>query len=487
MAPVCPSRVNQHGVAPKSVPSASPMRSGSRGPSRVPSCAELRAAERTKVLTVPQRGTRMRQEPRHSVELVDRHRMERQNSQVSLPSSPARRFVHDPVGLGSSRKVPGAPGLRTPPTSHRAVLAQPQVRSPSALRPRAAPTRNSSVKSLGRPTSVLSGRPGTPGSGRSQGSMHVGVESLPQSRCGTPSRKRGDMEGLRRPLRESQVNTSYVPDSSIKGSTAELHKPPPLLPRRDSRPVHDENINPLVPHSSPKAMCRIPKYSPKEGHGLAEAARQRLKGPCSDRRPATLFTAVHYGPQTERLAGPPPPLHMSESDRLLLDRAMLGAREEAGSGRKSSSARARVQLALESCVDAMPSVMHSTDTLLQLIYADDAEGVRCTLVEGFPASARDEHGWAPLHYASARGHYEICQLLIDFGSDVNSTLPDLSTPLMLAAEEGHIHVARLLLLQGASKDCKDEDGFTAKDRCDPQNREEFGRCMSECLSGALVR
>ncbi|CAL1174091.1 unnamed protein product [Cladocopium goreaui] len=37
---------------------------------------------------------------------------------------------------------------------------------------------------------------------------------------------------------------------------------------------------------------------------------------------------------------------------------------------------------------------------------------------------------------------------------------------MLAVEEGHLDVARLLLDKGALPWCKDETGFTAKDRCD---------------------
>jgi len=426
--------------------------------------------------------------PRHTAELADRHLMSRQSSQASLPSSPGRRGPYA-VSVGSGRK-PVAAGLRTPPTSHRAVLAQPVVRTPSAVRSsRAVPTRTSSVKSLSRPMSVLSGRPqpaGTLGSGRSQTSVHTGMETVPQSRSGTPSRKRTDLEVPRKPFRESQVNTSYVPPNTqvVKGAGVDLHKPPRLLPQH-ARAGQDENSDPMAPQSSPKAMSRLPKCSPKQGPSLAETARQQLKGQWSDRRPSTnaLFTAFHCGPQTERLSGPPPPLHMSESDRMLLDRAMLAATEDAGSGRRSS-ARARGQLPLDSVVEATPSVINSKDALLQLIYADDAEGVRVALVEGVPASARDEHGWTRLHYASSRGHSEICQLLIDFGSDVNSTLPDLSTPLMLAAEEGHIKVARLLLLQGATHDMKDEDGFTAKDRCDPQILEEFIPCMSESLSGA---
>jgi len=79
----------------------------------------------------------------------------------------------------------------------------------------------------------------------------------------------------------------------------------------------------------------------------------------------------------------------------------------------------------------------------------------------------DDHGWTPLHYAAALGHLDVCEMLLQARADVNATLLDYSTPLMLAAEEGKMRTARLLLSYGAKTHCKDEAGFTVLERCAP--------------------
>lgn len=103
----------------------------------------------------------------------------------------------------------------------------------------------------------------------------------------------------------------------------------------------------------------------------------------------------------------------------------------------------------------------------------DVQGVRTCLNAGASADERDQHGWAPLHYGASCGHVEACQALLESSSDLEVQLPDLSTPLMLAAEEGHLDVARLLLNHGAWSEQKDEDGFTALERCDAATKAEF--------------
>mmetsp|Transcript_104815 Transcript_104815/g.291919 ORF Transcript_104815/g.291919 Transcript_104815/m.291919 type:complete len:163 (+) Transcript_104815:139-627(+) len=121
----------------------------------------------------------------------------------------------------------------------------------------------------------------------------------------------------------------------------------------------------------------------------------------------------------------------------------------------------------------------------QLIEASrrgNLEAVRTCLVEGAPANACDEHGWAPLHYSASAGQVDVCRLLLDYKGDANAALPDLSTPLMLAADEAHLNVARLLLEEGALTKCKDEDGFTALSRCDPQYQDEFRYLISASTS-----
>lgn len=111
----------------------------------------------------------------------------------------------------------------------------------------------------------------------------------------------------------------------------------------------------------------------------------------------------------------------------------------------------------------------------------DMEALRMCLAAGAAADGRDQHGWTALHYgvcySSTPGHLEACEALLEAGCDLEVQLPDLSTPLMLAAEEGHLEVARLLLERGARTEQKDEDGFTALDRCEAAAREEFAELL----------
>jgi hypothetical protein len=95
------------------------------------------------------------------------------------------------------------------------------------------------------------------------------------------------------------------------------------------------------------------------------------------------------------------------------------------------------------------------------------------LPEGAPSCVQNKDGWTALHYAASEGHLEVCQLLLNARGDANVELPDFSTPLMLAVEEGRLPVAELLLKNGARWQSKDEAGFTAMDRCAPDLRPEF--------------
>merc|ERR1712003_192426 len=97
--------------------------------------------------------------------------------------------------------------------------------------------------------------------------------------------------------------------------------------------------------------------------------------------------------------------------------------------------------------------------LAEAVRKGDLEAAQMCLQDGASASACDEHGWAPLHYGAQSGEVELCRLLLRYQGDANAALPDLSTPLMLAVEEAHISVAKLLLEEGALTKCKDEDGF----------------------------
>ncbi|CAJ1341234.1 unnamed protein product [Effrenium voratum] len=163
-------------------------------------------------------------------------------------------------------------------------------------------------------------------------------------------------------------------------------------------------------------------------------------------------------------------------------RALLGKASEAHSSLlpldASGSEERRPAKAAKPCrpeakPDMRPSVVLRLKQLHQACRVCDVGAVQRSLEEGAPANGRDESGWAALHYSAFAGSAEATLLLLESSGDCNAVLPDLSTPLMLAVDEGHLAVAKLLLQYGALTKCKDEDGFTALARCEPSVKEEF--------------
>jgi len=133
------------------------------------------------------------------------------------------------------------------------------------------------------------------------------------------------------------------------------------------------------------------------------------------------------------------------------------------------------------------STGRSSSAEVQLIEAaqvGDPQAVQTAIKEGANLNSIDLHGWSALHYGSAGGHLTVCKVLVESSCDVNMTLPDFSTPLMLAVEEGHLSIARYLLDGGALPHRKDEDGFTAHDRCDKSIQQALSKYL--CLPGSPI-
>ena len=75
---------------------------------------------------------------------------------------------------------------------------------------------------------------------------------------------------------------------------------------------------------------------------------------------------------------------------------------------------------------------------------------------------QDFHGYSPLHYACMWGWTPICVSLIAGGADINDTLVNGRTPLMVAVEfENDLTVKYLLTKPGLHVNATDADGNTA--------------------------
>lgn len=90
----------------------------------------------------------------------------------------------------------------------------------------------------------------------------------------------------------------------------------------------------------------------------------------------------------------------------------------------------------------------------------NVEAARKVIAQGANVNARD-HGQTPLMRAAQNGHIRVMEVLLEHGADVNAQDDDGRTALMIAAGASDPVMVRLLLDRGAKLDIKDHDGFTA--------------------------
>jgi ankyrin repeat protein len=85
-----------------------------------------------------------------------------------------------------------------------------------------------------------------------------------------------------------------------------------------------------------------------------------------------------------------------------------------------------------------------------------------SLVQNNPnlVNAKNKDDDTPLHIAADAGHLEIARFLIQSGADVNSMNSSLRNPVLMAGYQGHKDVVKLLLENGANFDYVDDRGYT---------------------------
>lgn len=75
----------------------------------------------------------------------------------------------------------------------------------------------------------------------------------------------------------------------------------------------------------------------------------------------------------------------------------------------------------------------------------------------------DKGGLVPLHNACSYGHYEVTELLVKHGANVNVADLWKFTPLHEAAAKGKYEIVKLLIKHGADVTKKNRDGATPLD------------------------
>ena len=109
----------------------------------------------------------------------------------------------------------------------------------------------------------------------------------------------------------------------------------------------------------------------------------------------------------------------------------------------------------------MESVSTSDANLGNSSVSGDIEGVIAALAQGGRVTVRDSGGSTPLIAAAAKGHTDICGLLLAHGSNVNEVqLVTQGTALHLAAITGHNTSLEALLSWGAEVNPQDYAGAT---------------------------
>ena len=103
------------------------------------------------------------------------------------------------------------------------------------------------------------------------------------------------------------------------------------------------------------------------------------------------------------------------------------------------------------------------------------KAIKQHIAAGTDVNAKGDEGLTPLHYAVARGHKEVAELLITKGADVNAKDDDGWTPLHDAAFEGHKEIVELLIAADADVNAKANDGATPLDMADDKETADLIR------------
>ena len=109
---------------------------------------------------------------------------------------------------------------------------------------------------------------------------------------------------------------------------------------------------------------------------------------------------------------------------------------------------------------------------------DHFEVANLLLENGANVNCKDALKETPLHLASVNGHLEIAQLLLVYGANINSQSLEKETPLHLAARFGKKEIVKLLMDNGCNLNLKNSFGETAEDGASFRGFHEIAELIS---------
>ena len=87
-------------------------------------------------------------------------------------------------------------------------------------------------------------------------------------------------------------------------------------------------------------------------------------------------------------------------------------------------------------------------------------------------------GWTPLHYAATHGHLDVMRLLLENYAYIDAESPNKTTPLMMAASYGTPEAVKLLLEAGADPSLKNMQGLSAIDFAQRASRADVAELIA---------
>jgi ankyrin repeat protein len=99
-------------------------------------------------------------------------------------------------------------------------------------------------------------------------------------------------------------------------------------------------------------------------------------------------------------------------------------------------------------------------SMIECVFRNDLSGLQTALAQGSDPNERDDDGRTPLIHAAIDNRLEVARLLLDSGADVDAQDAMGDSALHYAAQEHHSEMASLLIGHGARVDAEDNHGNT---------------------------